>query len=176
MVGQVLTGADGSVLRVGGEPVTPAVLRGLAAAAEDLSERVADVYDRLRQGDREGARAGFRLVGVGGELRAVAGVLLDTAGDLARAHGTPVGACGLPWGVCPEHGNTLRCTGGVTTCAAGGCGRRWGYDRTTGPCPEPVTHEVVVAGVGHRMCAGHVVAARAELTTPVITPLPDPAS
>ena len=85
--------------RVGAEPVTPAVLRELAAAAEDMSERVADVYDRLRQGDRVGARVGFRLVDTTGELAAVAGVLLDAAGDLARVHGVPGGACGVGWGV-----------------------------------------------------------------------------
>lgn len=143
-------------------PFPPAQARELAAAADELAGRIAAAEAALcADGDEHRRQAGFRLADAAGECRRVAAELHATAGDLAWIAAVPAAACGLAWGVCPEHGNTLVSSGGQTWCRTAGCGRRWGYDRLGGPCPEPVTHAVTDAdGVTSPVCDGHAVAAR----------------
>ncbi|HKT03488.1 MAG TPA: hypothetical protein VJT31_28505 [Rugosimonospora sp.] len=154
------------------QEVTPAELRELAARAEQLAADVDAVQARLRAaGDESTRHSGYRLDDAAGEARRVAGELEATAGDLARIRGR--GDCPCDWGVCPEHGNTLRGTGGQSWCEAPGCGRRWNYDRAGLPCTEPVEYDVRDAtGAGGPMCAGHAHDARERLVGAVVTPLP----
>jgi hypothetical protein len=153
-------------------PVTPAELRALAARAEQLAADIDAVQVRLRAAaDEPTRRCGYRLDDAAGEARRVGTELQATAGDLARLRGR--GQCPCDWGVCPEHGNTLRSSGGKCWCAAPGCGRRWNYDRGGLPCTEPVAYEVRDStGAGSPMCAGHALDARGRLVGAVITPLP----
>ncbi len=154
--------------------LTPAQARQLAAAAEDLARQLEQAL-AAREGDEDQARrdAGFRLHDVVSILRrGVAGELLETADHLARLGSRPSGSCTLPSGVCPEHGATLSQSGGEAWCTAPGCGRRWGWDRLTMPCTEPVTHRVVdVEGGVLEVCDGHATDARRRITGASVTPL-----
>lgn len=147
---------------------TPARLRELAAAAQTLGAEVDAAHAALAAEPEAAASTGFRLADTAGELRHAAASLEQTAGELARVRSVPGGACGAPWGVCPEHGNTLTATAGRTRCRT--CGREWGYDRLSGPWPEPVTAQVTDrGGVSTRLCAGHTLAATAQLDGATIT-------
>jgi hypothetical protein len=154
-----------------GEQVTPARLREIAAAAEDVAARIREAHAVLRAEDDENRRrVGFRLDDAAGSCANVAEDLQATAADLARVAAIPEQACAIGWGVCPEHGNTLTGTGGRTHCRT--CGRSWGYDRVTSPCPEPVTHTITdTAGTSSPVCTGHAIAAREQLTDATITTL-----
>ncbi|MEU4675090.1 hypothetical protein AB0F91_45920 [Amycolatopsis sp. NPDC023774] len=62
----------------------------------------------------------------------------------------------MPWGACPEHGTTLRSSGGRSSCIAPGCGRSWNYDRLEVPCGEPIAATVTDAdGETRSYCRGH---------------------
>src|SRR5690348_15553989 len=108
--------------------VTPAMLRETAARAETLAAEIDTLRGQLRQAqDEPTQRCGFRLLDAAGTARRIAGDLEETAEDLARVRARST--CRADWGVCPEHGATLRGTGGKSWCETPGCGRRWGYDR-----------------------------------------------
>ena len=105
--------------------MTPARARELAAAAGDLYHQLREA-DLARDADPDPARrrAGWRLdVGAGG-LHSAAEELLDTADELTRLAARRTDACPVPWGACPEHGATLRSTGGRGWCRTPGCLRR----------------------------------------------------
>lgn len=153
------------------EPITPARLRELAAAAEALAARIRDAHDTLHaDGDEHRRVLGFRLDDAAGQCLTAAAALHATAADLARHAAIPEAACAIGWGVCPTHGNTLTGTGGQAHCRD--CGRTWGYDRVTSLCPEPVTHTITdAAGTSSAVCTGHAIAAREQLTGATITTL-----
>ncbi len=153
------------------EPVTPAELRELAARAQALAAEIRTAHNRLRAAaDEPTQRCGFRLDDAAGEADRVGEDLAATAEDLARVRGRS--DCGADWGVCPEHGATLRSSGGESWCTAPGCGRRWDHNRYGLPCAEPAAYEVRdSAGTGGRMCAGHAKHAHEQLVGAVVTPL-----
>lgn len=155
------------------ERTTPASLRELAAAADALAERINAVQAALR-GEEPGARrrAGFRLDDAAGQARQVSRALEDTAGELARIAATPEHACGIEWGVCPRHGATVNSTQGRSWCTVEGCGNRWGYDRLSTPCPEPVTHRITdTEGTVQDVCDGHAIGARTSITGVTVEPI-----
>jgi len=154
--------------------MTPARARGLAAAAADLYRQLREA-DIARDADPDPARrrAGWRLDVAAGGLRSAAEELLDTADELIRMAVRTADACPVPWGVCPEHGATLRSSGGRCWCTAPGCLRRWHHDRLGEPCTEPVTHRVVDAeGDQLDLCDGHATDARARMVGAAVLQLP----
>lgn len=153
-------------------PPTPAELRELAGRADQLAAAIRDAQRRLRAAADEPTRlAGFRLDDAAGSTAAAGAALAATAGDLARVRARS--DCGADWGVCPEHGSTLRSSGGSSWCTAAGCGRSWNYDRGGLPCAEPAVSPVTDASGGTtRLCAGHTFDARNRLIGATIGPLP----
>ncbi|MFF6903536.1 hypothetical protein [Streptomyces hydrogenans] len=80
--------------------------------------------------------------------------------------------CGVPWGVCPDHGNTLRTSGGITQCRDLACLNIWDYDRLDRVCGDPVTHTVTdAAGTSFRACRAHAMDADERLVGGTVTPL-----
>ncbi|MFL4496505.1 hypothetical protein ACJ6WD_35485 [Streptomyces sp. VTCC 41912] len=151
---------------------TPASIRALISEADVLQERIRAVERALRSTE-ETRHSGFRLDDAAGRLADVSRALEETASDLARVRAVRDGSvCAVPWGVCPDHGNTLRGTGGRTWCTDPGCARTWNYDRLGSPCGEPLTHEVTDAtGESFRTCAGHAKDAAERLVGGTVTPL-----
>jgi hypothetical protein len=157
--------------------MTPARARELASAAAELYRqlRAADAA-RDADPDETRRRAGWRLDVALGGLRSAAEEMLETADELIRLTARGADACPVPWGVCPEHGGTLRATGGRCWCTASGCLRSWGHSRLSEPCTERVTHRVVDAVSGTLdVCDGHAVDVRTRMDGATITPL-DPAT
>lgn len=134
--------------------MSAAELFTLAARAMELADDVRAAQDRLRAApDEPTRRAGFRLDDAGGELRRVHDELRATAQDLKRIGDR--GTCPADWGACPDHGATLRSSGGYSWCAIPGC-RTWDYDRLGLPCSEAATQLVTgPSGPPSRMCTGH---------------------
>lgn len=153
------------------EPVTPARLRELAAEAEALAAKIRVMHRQQRAAaDEPTRRAGFRLEEAAGLAAHAGRELAETAEDLARVRGRS--GCGADWGVCPEHGATLRSSGGRSWCPTPGCGREWGYDRMGLPCTEHAAFTVADSGgKAMALCAGHARHARDVLVGAVITPL-----
>lgn len=155
------------------EHPTPADLRELAAAADALAERI-DAAQAALRAEEPGARsrAGFRLDDAAGRVRQASSALEDTAGELARIAATPDLACRIEWGVCPRHGATVSTTQGRSWCTVDGCGNRWGYDRLSTPCPEPVTHRITdTEGTTQDVCDGHAIGARQRITGVTVEPI-----
>lgn len=150
---------------------TPAELRALAARAAELAADIDAMQERLGAApDEPTRRSGFRLDDAAYAARQIGQDLEETAGDLARIRGR--GACPADWGVCPEHGNTLRYSGGECWCTASGCGRRWNYDRAGLPCSEQAAFEVRDAtGGSGQMCAGHAMDAQDRIVGVTVVPL-----
>jgi hypothetical protein len=70
--------------------------------------------------------------------------------------------CRAEWGACPDHGNTLRSSGGRSWCRVDG--RVWEGDRPGQHCAEPALFRVIdLKGGDCELCAGHTIAAREEL-------------
>lgn len=152
---------------------TPTELRELAARARALGDDIAAAHARLQTApDEPTRRVGFRLDEAAGAARGTVAADLDaTADDLVRIRGR--GPCPADWGVCPEHGATLRSTGGRCWCDAAGCDRSWDYDRYGLPCTEPIAYDVRDPdGGGGPMCAGHADTAQRQLVGAVVTALP----
>ncbi|MGW1807194.1 hypothetical protein [Streptomyces sp. NPDC002078] len=154
-----------------GEP-TPAELRALMAEATALQGRITDIQERLRASE-ETRHTTFRLDDAAGRVAQAAEALGETASDLARTRvARDPKLCDVPWGVCPEHGNTLRGTGGRTWCTDPTCTRSWDYDRLGNACGEPATHTITDAeGETIRACDGHAKDAANRLDGAVITAL-----
>lgn len=154
------------------DDVTPAELRELAARVHELAVCIDAVQARLRAaGDESTRRVGFRLPDAAGWVRSSGRDLEATAADLDRIRGRR--GCGAAWGICPEHGATLRSTGGRSWCSKSRCGREWDHDRAGLPCTEPAAYEVRdAAGAGGLMCAGHAAVARRQLVGARVTVLP----
>ncbi|ADB73531.1 hypothetical protein [Geodermatophilus obscurus] len=153
--------------------MTPARARELAATAADLYRQLHEA-DLARDADPDPARrrAGWRLDVAAGGLQSAAEELLDTADELIRLAARRADACPMPWGACPEHGATLRSTGGRCWRTTPGCLRRWQHNRLGEPCAEPVTHRVVDAdGEGIDLCDGHAADARVHLIGARVIPL-----
>ncbi|MET8868819.1 hypothetical protein ABZW11_38330 [Nonomuraea sp. NPDC004580] len=137
--------------------VTPAQLRALASRAEALAAEVRaacaitpDVHPGEADPFVAARQAADWLTRATDDLR-------HAATDLAR---TQVEPCAMAWAVCPEHGNTLTSMAGVSTCRV--CGHSTPTPRPGEPCGAPVTWKVIdPAGTETRMCAGHVLGARA---------------
>ena len=105
-------------------------------------------------------------------FRELASKLEVTAGNLVRLAANEGHACGVGWGVCPEHGLTLMNIGEAATCHVLGCGRQnvGAVER----CEHPVAYRVVdAAGPALLTCAGHAIACRLYLDSPVITAASD---
>ena len=79
--------------------------------------------------------------------------------------------CEIEWGACPDHGKSLRSSGGETWCTVFRCGRRWNTDRLTCSCTETATHRATDETGTVLLCDGHVVAIRDELPAAIITRL-----
>lgn len=153
--------------------MTPARAWGLAAAAAGLYRELREA-DLARDADPDVARrrAGWRLDVAAGGLHSAAEELLATADGFIRLATRRPDACTVPWGVCPEHGATLRSTGGRCWCTAPGCLRRWPHNRLGEPCTEPVTHHVVDAEGGELdLCDGHATEVRTRMVGATVTPL-----
>ncbi|MFI5614645.1 hypothetical protein [Amycolatopsis sp. NPDC051903] len=138
---------------------TPAQLRVLAADVRALRQRAVELGAAFTASADEGIRRIGYLVDDDGH-GFLEGYLadLDRAVELLVRHRAAAGPglCGVPWGVCPQHGNTLRSSGGRTWCTATGCDRSWNYDRLGAPCGEPVAATITDAGGETRMwCLGH---------------------
>jgi hypothetical protein len=145
-----------------------ALADAIEASKEDFRAHGADHNDPVR-------RAGFRLDDAAGQARAISGEMQATAADLARIAARPEGSCVIPWGVCPQHGNTLRSTGGKTWCTITGCGHVWGYDRLAMPCAEPARWQLTDReGAEALLCDGHARDARTRLEGSTIIPLGSP--
>jgi hypothetical protein len=146
------------------EVPTPTQLRELAARVETLAAAVDEVEARLRAAqDRPTSRVSFRLDHATGQMRGSATAVRETAADLERVLGRS--DCDAEWGACPEHGGTLRGSGGVTWCEGPGCRRAWNHNRLGLPCDEPAVY-VVRDGKGSemRLCGGHAIEARRHLS------------
>ncbi|MEV6179971.1 hypothetical protein [Streptomyces sp. NPDC052015] len=154
-----------------GEP-TPAELRALMAEATALQGRINDVQERLRASE-ETRHTAFRLDDAAGRVAQAGEALGETASDLARTRAArDPKLCDVPWGVCPDHGNTLRGSGGRAWCTDPTCGRSWDYDRLGNACAEPATHTVTDAEGGTmRTCDGHTKDVANRLDGAVITAL-----
>jgi hypothetical protein len=120
------------------EPV-PAELRALAADADALAERTAEVAARLDAADdghlqrlaQPMNKATDDLVGYIGEIARTTEYL--TRVRVARdPH-----LCDVPWGICPVHGVTLHSLGDRAWCTTTGCGNVWAYDRLHTPGRKP---------------------------------------
>lgn len=153
--------------------ITPARMRDLATQAEALAAAITDALKDFRaHADEPVRRAGFRLGDAAGAARSIAAEMTATAGDLARLAARPEGSCAMPWGVCPDHGNTLRSSGGRTWCEHPSCGNVWTYDRTWIPCEEPARWRLKdSAGDGAEVCDGHAADARERLDGAVLESL-----
>ncbi|MFD5935683.1 hypothetical protein [Streptomyces sp. NPDC060333] len=151
---------------------TPADLRTLMADADALQERIRDVERRLRASE-ETRHTAFRLDDAAGQITRVHEDLANTASELARVRAVRDGSvCAVPWGVCPDHGNTLRSSGGRSQCTHSGCARSWNYDRLGVPCGEPLTHKVTDASGGSFLaCKAHAMDATERLIGGTISSL-----
>ncbi|GAA2770397.1 hypothetical protein XF35_39545 [Streptomyces platensis subsp. clarensis] len=152
---------------------TPAELRMLAAQTEALEQRIAEIQDRLRASE-ETRDTAFRLADAAENMRRGRDALELTVADLARIRTRrDPRLCGVPWGVCPEHGNTLRGSGGRAWCTDPGCTRSWGYDKLGTTCGEPVTHTITdAAGTSFPACRGHAMDAEQRLEGGTVVELP----
>lgn len=154
--------------------VTPAQLRDLAARAAQLVDAIEAARAGLA-GDNHTRQTGYRLADAAGWARQVGADLAATADDLARLRSRGPGTCPAEWGCCPDHGGTLRGSGGRSWCTHPGCGRTWEYDRDGQPCTEPAAYEV--RGVGDDpdgwglLCAGHTRTAREQVEGVEVRPL-----
>ncbi|MCL6293290.1 hypothetical protein [Streptomyces sp. 43Y-GA-1] len=89
--------------------------------------------------------------------------LRSTAADPIR--------CTVPWGVCPEHGTTLKSSGGRAWCMDLACLNAWTYDRLDAACTEPATHTIQADnGDRHVVCDGHALTARTQITDGQVLP------
>jgi hypothetical protein len=143
-------------------PVRPAEFFTLAARAMELADDIRAAHDRLRAAaDEPTRRAGFRVDDTVGYLRQCHDDLRATAENLKRIENR--GSCPADWGACPDHGATLRSSGGNSWCVIPGC-HTWDYDRLGLPCSETATHQVTgPEGAPGVMCLGH---AREAATVP----------
>ena len=152
-------------------PVTPAELGELTRQIADLAGRVRSTHARLNTAPDAATRSvGFRLDSATSHLTQAVSEVNRTADDLARIQNR--GTCRADWGVCPEHGNTLVSSGPTCRCRAGGCRRRWSYDRGGLPCAEQATHQVCdTTGGTTLLCTGHASDAARRITGAVVTPI-----
>ena len=139
------------------EPL-PAELRALAADAEALATRTAEVAARLRTApDGHLQRLARPVAKATHDLSDYTDEVARTAENLARVRASrDPGLCDVPWGVCPAHGTTVRASGDHARCTTPGCAREWDYDRLHKPCGEPAVAVVTDEdGATGRMCAAH---------------------
>jgi outer membrane murein-binding lipoprotein Lpp len=158
---------------VTGKP-TAARVRELAAQAKTLAGAIDALKADFRAcGDEPVRRTGFRCDATAGWARQAAAGLEETADDLDRVAAASVpGTCEIPWGVCPEHGATLRSSGGRTWCGATMCHREWAYNRMDLPCTGPARWRVTdQQGAARLVCDGHALDARARLVGAILRPL-----
>ncbi|MDQ7810822.1 hypothetical protein Q5425_44470 [Amycolatopsis sp. A133] len=144
------------------EPTTseplPAELRALAADAEALANRTAEVAARLKTApDGNLQRLARPIAKATHDLSEYTEEVSRTAENLARVRvARDPGLCDVPWGICPAHGVTLRAGEDRAWCSVPGCAGEWDYDRLHTPCGERavavVTDEDGAAG---KMCAAH---------------------
>ncbi len=153
---------------------TPADVRALIAQAEALDKACKELAGRFSSTSDEQVRAqGFAVTEAASWLTNVTEDLERVAGKLTRIRSArDPRLCGIPWGACPDHGNTLRSSGGKTWCQDLTCGRTWDYDRLGVPCGEPVTSVVTdMEGTEFTTCAGHTLDAGKRLIGATIRPL-----
>ncbi|QKV73911.1 hypothetical protein [Amycolatopsis sp. Hca4] len=148
------------------EPL-PAELRALAADAETLAQRTADLAARLKVADDGNLnRLARPMDKATEELGDYTEEVSRTAEYLARVRvSRDPNLCDVPWGVCPAHGITLRSNADRTWCTATGCGREWDYDRLHSPCAEPAAAVVTDEdGESGSLCVAHAQDAAQRLT------------
>ncbi|MET9019244.1 hypothetical protein ABZV93_04620 [Actinopolymorpha sp. NPDC004070] len=150
-------------------------LHQLATVARGLGADIDAVDQEIRStGDTPQRRAGFRLDTSASFARSVAAQLEITASDLTRIAARGPDTCQVQWGVCPEHGNTLRSSGGRCWCSR--CSRSFDYDRAGMACEEPAAF-LLRDGQGREshVCTAHAADASERLIGAHLTPLPGPA-
>lgn len=139
------------------EPL-PTELRALAAEAETLALRTAEVAARLDAADDGNLnRLAQPMDKATDDLEDYTGQISRTAEYLVRVRvSRDPNVCDVPWGVCPVHGMTLRSDTDRARCAVIDCGREWSYDRLHSPCAEPVAAVVTDEdGDAGRLCLAH---------------------
>ncbi|KFZ82008.1 hypothetical protein ED92_17375 [Amycolatopsis sp. MJM2582] len=144
------------------EPTTPeplpAELRALAAEADALAERTAEMAARLAATD-DGhlQRLAQPMNKATDDLAGYTGEIARTAESLARVRvSRDPHLCDVPWGVCPVHGVTLHSLGDRAWCTATGCDNSWDYDRLHTPCTEPAAAIATDRdGVTGSLCSAH---------------------
>ncbi len=73
--------------------------------------------------------------------------------------------------VCPEHGATLKSSGGRAWCMDLACLNAWTYDRLDAACTEPATHTIQADnGDRYAVCDGHALTARTQITDGQVLP------
>ncbi|MFJ4710137.1 hypothetical protein ACIP6I_35630 [Streptomyces anulatus] len=88
-----------------------------------------------------------------------------------RSTAADPGRCTVPWGVCPEHGATLKSTGGRAWCMDLACLNAWTHDRLDAACTEPATHTIQGDnGDRYVVCDGHALTARTQITDGQVLP------
>lgn len=160
-------------MNAGGAP-TAADLDALAAQARRLAAEIENAQARLSESGSKGhVRAGWRLNDAAGWVRHGADDVATTAAEVAfiesvrgRSH------CGADWGCCPDHGATLRSSGGRTWCTAPRCELEWDWDRMGLPCDEqPAFRLMDAGGTLGLVCAGHAIAARQQIEGARLLPI-----
>ncbi len=148
------------------EPL-PAELRALAAEADALAERTAELTTRLTTAHDEHVQRLAR------PMHKATDDLIDYTDEIARTaeYLTRVRVsrdphlCDVPWGVCPAHGVTLRSMGDRAWCTTTGCARTWDHDRVHTPCAEPaVATATDEDGATASLCAAHAADAAQRLS------------
>ncbi|MFJ7217679.1 hypothetical protein [Amycolatopsis sp. NPDC098790] len=139
------------------EPL-PAELRALAADAEALATRTAEVAARLQTApDGHLQRLARPIAKATHDLSDYTDEVARTAEDLARVRvSRDPDLCDVPWGVCPAHGTTVRASGNRAWCTDPACTHEWDYDRLHTPCAEPAVAVVTDEdGATGKMCRAH---------------------
>lgn len=147
----------------GGDP-TSAELRDLAQAAHTLIERTKAAIS---------VHPGLVLSGAIEYLGSFADAMTRVEDTLLRREaGQADDCCAMPWGVCPEHGNTLRSSGGECWCRHPDCDLRWTYDRADTACLETATDEITdPTGQSLRVCPQHAADALSRIDGATRRPL-----
>ncbi|WP_414943178.1 hypothetical protein [Amycolatopsis sp. cmx-11-32] len=139
------------------EPM-PADLRALAAEADALAERTAELATRLT------TAADDHLQRLAQPMHKATDDLIDCTDEITRTaeYLTRVrvsrdpNLCDVPWGVCPAHGVTLRSADDRAWCTKSGCANTWEYDRLHTPCTEPATATATDEdGATGSLCSAH---------------------
>lgn len=175
MQDQITTGAAGGHVPSSDDAPFAGRARELAASADALAADIRAFHEELRAADSEPVQqAGFRCGEAAGRAEVIADDLRKTADDLGRiAEASAPGTCSIPWSLCPEHGETIRSTGGRSWCSYAGCERQWDHDHGRVPCAETATWTLTsyYSDASAPVCSGHATIALRTVQGAWLTPL-----